>query len=329
MPASQPPETADPALLNGDLPMSHAQIAAYMAHHAARNARNAQISQSVGIRTHAAPVWGLSTATGASPARILLGAFYTHLAHTLAPAFTDRPVAIVDLGAGGGARLHTFAHAGFHGDYIGIDIAHNPKWPTAPSPGPARALHPRLIVADLHTFNERSLPPIDLLISTTALEHLRDDQGIIQRFASRLAPGGVQAHFVPAEAALDLYGPHGWRQYSPLCLRHMFPDADIFRFGGPFSNELHLHAIYNPSRLGRPFMSAKHPRLYGWLRAGALLLDRALGCPRPSMYAVVTKPKPHGTRSVSDGRLTPSAENKVQGRITPTHQQTRSIPLAA
>jgi hypothetical protein len=324
MPASPPTHTPDPATLNGDLPLSHAQIAAYMAHHADRNARHAQMSHSLGIRTHAAPVWGLSTSTGASPARILLGAFYTHLARTLAPSFTDRPVTIVDLGAGGGARLHTFAHAGFHGDYIGIDIAHNPKWPIAA----VKALRPRLIVADLHTFDERSLPPIDLLISTTALEHLRDDQGIIQRFASRLAPAGVEAHFVPAEAALDLYGPHGWRQYSPLCLRRMFPDADIFRFGGPFSNELHLHAIYNPSRLGRPFMSAKHPHLYGWLRAGALLLDRALGCPKPSMYAVVTKARPHGTRSMSDGLHVPPA-NMVQGRITPTLQQKHDIPLAA
>lgn len=284
-----PPNQADPAELNGDLPLSRELNAAYMAYHADRNAGNARHSLESGVLTRNSPVWGVSSVSGCSPARALLDAFYTRFARQVAPAFRGRPVTIVDLGAGGGARLRTFAQVGLRGDYIGIDIARNPKWPKDAVNG----LRPSLIVADLHTFDECSLPPIDLLISTTALEHLRDDEGIIRRFTRRLAPGGVQAHFVPGEAALDLYGKHGWRQYSPGCLRRMFPDGTIYRFGGRFSNELHLRAIFEPSCRGRRLMGELHPRLYRLMRSGALVLDRVLGCPSPSMYAVVTPPKPH------------------------------------
>lgn len=278
----------DPSTLNGDLPLTPDQVRAYMAYHAERNAANAAASIAAGIETIPSPVWGITTAGGASPARAMLDSFYDWFARRVAGGFAGRPVTIVDLGCGGGARLGTFAQTGFRGDYIGIDIARSPKWPKSPING----LRPSLIVADLHAFDERSLPPIDILISTTALEHVRDDAGIVRRFTARLAPGGVQAHFVPAEAALGLYGKHGWRQYSPICLRHLFPDATIYRFGGVFSNELHTRAIFEPSQRARPFMSARHPRLYGVARAAALTLDRFTGCARPSMYAAVTPPAP-------------------------------------
>lgn len=280
-----------PSTLNGDLPLTPDQVRAYMTYHADRNATNAVASIAAGVVTIPSPVWGTTTAGGASPARTMLDAFYDWFARRAVAGFADRPVTIVDLGCGGGARLGTFARAGFRGDYIGIDIARSPKWTADPING----LHPSLIVADLHAFDERTLPPIDILISTTALEHVKDDAGIIRRFTSRLAPGGVQAHFVPAEAALDLYGKHGWRQYSPICLRHLFPDATIYRFGGVFSNELHARAIFEPSLRGRPFMSARHPRLYAIARAAALMLDRITGCARPSMYAAVTPPAPART----------------------------------
>lgn len=276
-------EAPHPSTLNGDLALTPAQTRAYVAYHTQRNARNAAATLAAGVETAPTPVWGATLEGTMSPSRALLNGFYTALARRLAPRMTGRPVTIVDLGCGGGARLKTFADAGFSGDFIGIDIERHPKWPTAPIAG----LRPSFIRADLHTFDERTLPPIDLLISTTALEHLRDDQGIIRRFGARLAPGGVQAHFVPAEEALHLYGKHGWRFYSPICLRRMFPRGEIHRFGGVFSNALHIHAIYEPSRRARPTLPEQRPRLYAWLRAASLVLDRLARCPRPSMYAVV------------------------------------------
>lgn len=253
----------------------------------------------MGVRTRASPVWGCDPRGAASPARAMLDAFYAHLARTMTRGRASGPVTIADLGCGSGGRIHAFADAGFTGDYIGIDHAAHAKWPAAAVGG----MHPRLIIADLHSFDERALPPIDVLISTTALEHLRDDAGVIERFSRRLAPGGVQTHFVPAEAALALYGKHGWRQYSPICLRRLFPGGTIYRFGGVFSNALHRRAIFEPSRRGRPVMGERWPRVYGWLRAATLVLDRCCGCRPPSMYAVVTPPaesapKPDESRSV-------------------------------
>lgn len=279
-------ERIDPAMLNGDLPLSGAENAAYLEYHRVRNRRLAAESRAAGVRTRVSPVWGVGATGGSSPARAMLDAFYSSLAGRLFRAHYGGPVTIVDLGCGSGGRIRAFADAGFTGEYIGIDHVESTKWPRAAVGG----LRPRMIAADLHTFDERSLPPIDLLISTTALEHLRDDAGIIGRFAACLAPGGVQAHFVPGEAALALYGKHGWRQYSPICLRRLFPSGVIYRFGGVFSNELHRRAIFEPSRAGRSVMSERWPRAYGWLRAGSLLLDRLTGCRSPSMYAVVTEP---------------------------------------
>lgn len=280
-------EPTHPSELNGDLNLTPTQTRAYIAYHTERNARNLAASEAAGIVTRPSPVWGLSLEGGASPSRALLNAFYDWLARGLAPRMARRPVTVVDLGCGGGARLRTFADAGFAGDFIGIDIARHPNWPASPIGG----LRPAFIRADLHCFDERTLPPIDILISTTALEHLRDDEGIVRRFTRRLAPGGVQAHFVPSAEGLNLYGKHGWRSYTPICLRRMLPDATIYRFGGVFSNALHVHAIYEPSRRGEAFLSATRPRAYAWLRAASLLLDRAMGCPRPSMYAAVTPPR--------------------------------------
>ena len=279
----------DPATLNGDLPLTRAQDAAYVNYHTRRNAANRTRSLDMGILSSRSPVWGWSLSGGSSPARAILDAYFWWAAAELRPAFDDRRVTIVDLGCGNGGRIGAFAAAGFQGEFIGLDIAASPKWPTRALAG----LQPRLILGDLHRFDPAELPPIDLLISTTSLEHLRDDAGIVRKFEARLAPGSAQVHFVPAEASLDLYGKHGWRQYSPACVRALFPSAEIHRFGGPFSNELHLQTIRGPYLRGEPMLGQSRPRLYAVARSVALVLDRLLGCPRPSMYAAFVRPDGH------------------------------------
>lgn len=278
--------TVDAAGLNGDLPLSREETAAYLGHHAERNRGLAAASREAGVRTRPAPVWGTALHGGSSPARAMLDAFFEWFASRTANRFAGRPVTIVDLGCGGGVGIKPLAQSGFAGEYIGLDAARSARWSDARIGG----LQPRLMLADVHEFDERLLPPIDVLISATALEHFRDDAEVIRRFSCRLARGGVQAHFVPGEAALDLYGKHGWRQYSPVCLRRLFPDATIYRFGGVFSNAIHRWAITDPSSRGRPLLGQRHPTAYAWLRAGSLALDRATGCRAPSMYGVVTKP---------------------------------------
>ncbi len=298
-----------PELLNGDLPLTRDETAAYMDFHARRNARNAERSRALGVQTSPSPVWGWRTDSGASPARILLDAFFRRLAHDLAPRFAGRRVTIVDIGCGSGGRIATFGDAGFTGEFVGIDIVRSLRWPVQPVGG----LRPSLVVGDVHALDVRRLPPIDLLISTTSLEHIRDVPGVIGRLRRRMTPGSVQVHFVPGEAALELYGKHGWRQYSPACLRGLFPRGVIYRFGGPFSSELHLRAIYQPSLRGRPLWCHSMPRMYALLRSAALGADRLLGCPRPSMYAVVQEEPDGGDLAGEPGIMHEAGELRRAG----------------
>jgi SAM-dependent methyltransferase len=277
----------DPAGINGDLPLSRAQLDAYMRFHAERNRANAHRSRREKVLTAPIPVSLAGAIAASSPARVMVSAFFTMAARRLAPFFRGRDITMLDLGCGGGgAVMPFFEEAGLRGRYIGLDIAA----PKAFSAAPTSAFTRELIVADVHTFNPASLPSIDLLVSATALEHIRDDAGVINRFAARLAPGGAQAHYVPGEAALLLYGQHGWRQYSPACLRRLFPTAELYRAGGPCSAALHKRAITrgSPNNAWRD----RHPCLYPILRDFSLCADRLLGNVPATMYGVIVPPAP-------------------------------------
>ena len=199
-----------------------------------------------------------------------------------------------DLGCGtGNAVLPFFEEAGLRGRYIGLDIKGDKRFPTVSS----RSFSRELIIADIHTFDVGTLPPIDLFVSATALEHIRDDADAVARLTTRLAPGGAQVHYIPGEAALKLYGQHGWRQYSPRCLQALFPEGDLYRAGGHCSNALHERAITR----GAPDHSwrSHHPQLYRHLRNASLVIDRVLGNQPSTMYGVIVPPG----RASSNGAL--------------------------
>ena len=138
------------------------------------------------------------------------------------------------------------------------------------------------------TMDPEQLPQPDLIVSATALEHFRDDSGVIQRWGERLKEGGAQIHFVPGESALRLYRGHGWRQYSSGCLRRLFPEGEIYRVGGVVSSSLHRHAITNPEGIkGHSSIRQRFPKHYALLRTLSLCADTMLGNPKPSMYGVI------------------------------------------
>jgi hypothetical protein len=120
----------------------------------------------------------------------------------------------------------------------------------------------------------------------SALEHIRDDAGAIAALRTRLVPGGCQVHFVPGEAALPLYGPHGYRQYSPACLAALFPSGEIHRYGGAATNALHERWISPATRSGSCPRDAS-PAEYCLLRTRALDHDQQTGNAPASMYGVV------------------------------------------
>ncbi len=277
-----------PAALNGDLPLTGEQRRAYMAHHADRNRSNARRSRELGIRTRPIPLPNTRAPDRASPARVMVSAFFAHAAERLWRACRGMgpvpPITVLDIGCGAGNAVLPFLESvGFGGRYIGLDISPHRAWATHTSTSFTR----ELIVDDVHTLDVRRLPPIDLLVSSTALEHLRDDAGSLARLAALLTPRGAQIHYVPGEAALPLYGPHGWRQYSPACLRALFPRAELYRAGGACSSALHAWAI--PSD-GSPGLRECRPGLYRLLRKGSLLIDRLAGNTPATMYGVLVMP---------------------------------------
>ena len=110
--------------------------------------------------------------------------------------------------------------------------------------------------------------------------------GAIAALRTRLVPGGCQVHFVPGEAALPLYGPHGYRQYSPACLAALFPSGEIHRYGGAATNALHERWISPATRSGSCPRDAS-PAEYCLLRTRALDHDQQTGNAPASMYGVV------------------------------------------
>lgn len=283
---------AEPAAINGDRPLSSPEYRAYMQFHRERNASNAARSAREGVMTQPGPapaefnpIW--------SPARHDAAAFFSWIGRILSERFGSTQITIVDLGCGAGFIAPHLSAAGLAGDYIGIDIVQRKNW----SDQPIGFLRPSLIVGDIATIDLDRIPRADVLVSATALEHIEDDRGAVERLRSRLAPHGIQAHFVPGEAALELYGPHGWRQYSPRCLRDIFPTGDIFRFGGAGTNRLHASLITHPTTRGRKDGRSRHPTLYAnaWRQARAI--DASLDWNPASMYAVLVDPEKHDRRA--------------------------------
>lgn len=282
LPGLTPERVNRPELLNGDVPLSRAEKASYLEYHAARNIKNSLASGNV--RTLNAPCACRGGSARLSPSRVAMKCFFEWAARTLA-AGAGRDVTMLDIGCGDGIALEGFERAGFRGLYIGLDVSRSRKW----RDGDTGAFRRRLIIEDAHEIDVSELPELDLIVSATALEHLRDDAAVIGRLSARLKPGGAQVHFVPGESSLALYGPHGYRQYSPTCLRALFPWGEIFRFGGAATHALHMFAITRPTERQRPVMGERYPRAYAMLRDAASIVDRLLLNRGPSMYGVLSR----------------------------------------
>lgn len=257
----------------------------------ARNRTNA--SDSRGIPTRPGPKLrdkvAIAGQCAITPARHGMNAFFEFAAGALRTAFVQRPIVVVDIGCGTGIALDAFVRHGYQGLYLGLDIAANRKWRDGAQGGFDR----RLVLGDIHTMDLDSALAgrrIDLLISATALEHFEDDQTALARVRAHLAPHAGEAHYVPGEAALDLYGPHGFRQYSPKCLRERFPSGEIYRFGGAGSNLLH-RAVVTRETKGLSSWRARFTRGYDLARNAAVALDRWTGNKPASAYGVLVSPR--------------------------------------
>jgi SAM-dependent methyltransferase len=292
LPASLAPSGAtnaldrdDARLLNGDRPLSPSQAQAYVAFHRERNAQNTARSVLEGIHVLPGPIANpdhVIVSREFSPARTDAFVFFAWAAQRIATRFAvgadpltrmgTRPLTILDLGCGSGFLAPILAHAGLCGRYIGLDIKRHAKWKDGHCPESSE-LRRELIVADIATFNPRELPQLDVIVSCTSLEHIEDDAGAVTKLASRLAPWGVQAHAVPGELSLPLYGPHGWRQYSPACVHALVPGAEIYRYGGANALRVHTSCITQRLARGKPDARLAHPLMYERAVTKARALD--------------------------------------------------------
>lgn len=287
----------DASRINGDLPMTGAERRAYIAYHAARNAQNSLASREARIKVARFPGPMVPVSTMASPSRLAMHAFFDWALRDASRAMPHKDISALDLGCGNGVvTIDHLIDAGFQGHYIGVDIARHPKWSDAPRGPFSRAL----VIGQAEDVDLRRVlgraNSIDLLISSTALEHIEDAAGAIGRFESFLSPDAWQIHFIPGTKALALYGTHGWRQFSPRCLKDLFPRSDIYSFGGPASDWWHKHFISSeanprtPNRRGRFNLPYTLGRSFAWHLDNVLAESALLDPHDATMYGVVVRP---------------------------------------
>lgn len=278
--------------VNGDLPLSREQARAYVDHHRARNAELARRSRKV--RTTGYSPRRVRSESLSSPSRVAMMDFLAWALLRHRPRFGGGAVTVLDIGCGSGEYLPLLEQAGYQGTYVGLDVARHARW----SDEATARFERRLILGSALRMAPEELPEADLVISSTALEHIRDDAEAVRRVGSRVRPGGVEIHLAPACDALRLYGPHGWRQYSPWCVRELFPGCEVHRIGGWFSSMAHLAFITRPAARGRDPRAA-HPRLYRMIRSAALRGDALVGHrPATILGVVAVHPGPGDARAL-------------------------------
>lgn len=283
------PVRTDPSRLNGDVGLTSDEREAYLHFHRERNAQLAHRSRVERVRTHPMPCAVIEECSGSSPSRVAMDSFVRWFGRRVLERAGRSRIRVLDLGCGSGYARELLADAGLGGEYIGLDHAEHARFASCD----CAAFAPRLIVGDVHGLDPLDVGAVDLLISMTALEHFADDAQALERARRVLAPGAGELHIVPAEKGLDLWGPHGWRQYSPCCMRRLYPGAEIYRIGGRFSALVH-ESMISHARSPQRERRQRFPGVYRLLRACSHHLDRWTGNRPASLYAAVVWPGGRG-----------------------------------
>lgn len=284
-PALTDPIPNDPSRLNGDVGLTSDDRKAYLHFHRERNLQLAHRSRVERVRTFPMPCRVVEECSGSSPSRVAMDSFVRWFGRQLRERAGKPAIRVLDIGCGSGYVRGLLADAGLSGEYIGLDHSEHARFASFD----CAAFAPRLIIGDVHAIAPLDVGSVDLLVSMTALEHFEDDERALERVRRVLGPGGGELHIVPAEKGLDLWGPHGWRQYSPRCMSRLFPGAEIYRIGGWFSAMVHERMITH-ARSPQQERRARYPGIYRRLRACSHRLDQWTGNRPASLYAAVTWP---------------------------------------
>lgn len=275
----------DPSRLNGDVGLTSDDREAYLHFHRERNAQLAHQSRVERVRTFPMPCRVVEECSESSPSRVAMDSFVRWFGRHVQERADKPAIRVLDIGCGSGYVRGLLADAGLRGEYIGLDHAEHARFASFD----CAAFAPRLIIGDVHAIDPLDVGSIDLLVSMTALEHFEDDERALERVRRVLAPGAGELHIVPGEKGLDLWGPHGWRQYSPRCMSRLFPSAEVYRIGGRFSAMVHECMITHAERPQRE-RRQRFPGVYRTLRACSHHLDGWTGNRPASLYAAVIWP---------------------------------------
>lgn len=174
-------------------------------------------------------------AGGESPGRKYLDRF---LAEELPRLVPPHAIRVLDIGCGSGYLREVLDAAGYRGTYVGVDVKRSPKFEER---GTA-SFTSTFVHSPIESFRTRER--FDLVVSNTALEHIADDRGAVEKSRRYTARGGVQVHIVPSFWGLLVYLWHGYRQYTPRRMTTLFAGQRyrVYRLGGLCS--LLLHFVY-------------------------------------------------------------------------------------
>ncbi|ALJ39497.1 class I SAM-dependent methyltransferase (plasmid) [Azospirillum brasilense] len=178
---------------------------------------------------------------GASPLRTYNDASLSRLLDGL----PGMPQSILDVGCGRGHYVEFFRRHGLSGRYLGIDVVPGADWERyAATPSPLEASY-RCGPIETVPLPEGAF---DLVLSSSALEHVEDDRQAVRRIFAATRPGGLRLHLVPGLRSHLLFGYHGYRRYGAGGLTALFRDAGfeilaLHRQGGGVSFLLHMLAI--------------------------------------------------------------------------------------
>lgn len=209
------------------------------------------------------------TSRTASPNRVLTEAFLVKMLPNLLPG---GPIKVLDIGCGPGHMSELLAQAGFSGTYTGVDIEDR----FANGPHMSASFDRTFVLGDAHDLPEPQA--FDLIMSSSALEHIKNDCGLIQKLNRITSPDGIQVHLVPGAWSLPLYLWHGWRQYT-LCnlSTRVHPEqTQIYRMGGISSFLLHFIFITISELILQIPFRKWFPGVYGQLLDMTIFMDHFL-----------------------------------------------------
>ncbi len=129
---------------------------------------------------------------------------------------------VLDVGCGSGRYALFFVEAGVAGSYTGVDIS-DARRVDLPLPADFPA---RFVQLDAHRLSQLGRE-FDFAISLTAFEHFADDRAVAREMAAVMKPGAHALLALPALWSWPLYGPHGYRRYSPAAIRALAAAAGL------------------------------------------------------------------------------------------------------